>query len=202
MPLRAPIFDVGEPPRHVHFITSGMASTVTTLRGGDAVEVAISGREGFPEALHVLGPQTGEIRSFMQVEGTALRMDFKRFVDEFHRNEVLRNLVLRYVQSESLVMAQLSACNRLHEVEERLARWLLMVSDRIESTRMQLTQEFLAEMIGARRSTVTIAAGTLQRSGIIEYSRGKIAILDRTSLTDAACECYPVADRLFTTLYL
>jgi CRP-like cAMP-binding protein len=202
LPLRTPLFEVGQTPRYVHFLTSGLASIVTALSGGEAVEVGVSAREGFPEALHLLGPQTGDTRCFMQVEGTALRMDFKRFKEEFERNEVVRNTVLRYVQYESLITAQLVVCNRLHEVEERLARWLLMVADRVGgASTMHLTQEFLAEMIGARRSTVTIAAGALQRSGIIEYSRGRIRIVNRDSLEDAACECYPITRRLFNTLY-
>jgi len=201
LPLRTPLYEIGETPRYVHFMTSGLASLVTTLRDGEDIQIGIVGRDGFPEALHILGPQTGQTRCFMQVEGTALRMDFKRFQEEFQRNEDLRGLVLRYVQYQSLVTAQLVACNRLHEVEERLARWLLMVSDRLESPTMQLTQEFLADMIGARRSTVTLAAGSLQRSGVIGYRRGKINIVDRESLADAACECFPVIQRLFKNLY-
>ncbi|MGH9919744.1 MAG: Crp/Fnr family transcriptional regulator, partial [Nitrososphaerales archaeon] len=202
LPLRTPLFDAREAPQYVHFMTSGLASIVAAFRDGDGVEIGIVGRSGFPEALHILGPQTGDIRCFMQVEGTALRMDFKRFEELFHRNDVLRNLVLRYVQYESLVTAQIAACNRLHEVEARMARWLLMVSDRIGASEMHLTQEFLAEMIGARRSTVTITAGTLQRSGIIEYRRGTIRIVDREQLEDAACECYAVTQRLLKNLYL
>jgi CRP-like cAMP-binding protein len=201
LPLRTPLFEIGETPRYVHFMTSGIASLVNTLRGGEDVEVGIAGRAGFPEALHLLGPQTGETRCFMQVEGTALRMEFKRFQEEFQRNEIIRALVLRYVQHQALVTAQLAACNRLHEVEERLGRWLLMVSDRLESPTLQLTQEFLADMIGARRSTVTLAAGALQRSGVIEYRRGKINIIDREGLEDAACECYAVTQRLLKDLY-
>lgn len=195
------MFEVGEAPRYAHFITSGIASLVNTLPGGEAVEIGLAGREGIPEALHILGPQTGDTRCFMQVEGTALRMEFKRFREIFERDSRVRECVLRYVQYESLITAQLAACNRLHEVEERLARWLLMVCDRIGSANMQLTQEFLAEMIGARRSTVTIAAGALQRSGIIEYKRGKIRVVDRESLEDIACECYPTTKRLFEELY-
>lgn len=201
LPLRQSLFEIGETPRHVHFMTSGIASLVTALPGGEAVEIGLAARDGMPEALHLLGPQTGDTRCFMQVDGTALRMDFKRFQEEFLRNSVLRDLVLRYVQYESLITAQLVACNRLHEVEARLARWLLMVSDRIGTDTLNLTQEFLAEMIGARRSTVTITAGALQRSGIIEYRRGKIRIVDRESLEEAACECFPITRRLFETLY-
>jgi CRP-like cAMP-binding protein len=201
LPLRTPLSQIGEAPRYVHFMTSGIASLVTTLRDGEDIEIGIVGYDGFPEALHLLGPQTGQTRCFIQVEGTGLRMEFKRFQEEFQRSDILRSLVLRYVQYQSLITAQLAACNRLHEVEERLARWLLMVSDRLGSPEMHLTQEFLADMIGARRSTVTLAAGSLQRSGVIEYRRGKIRIVDRESLEDAACECFAVTKRLLENLY-
>lgn len=201
LPLRTELFALGETPRHVHFLTSGLSSTVTALSGGQTVEVCITGRDGFPEALHVLGPQTGDVHCFMQVEGTALRMEFGRFQEEFYRNAALHSLVLRYVQYESLVTAQLAACNRLHDVEARMARWLLMVSDRIESPMLNLTQEFLAEMIGARRSTVTLTAGVLQRKGIIEYGRGRVRIVDRKALEEASCDCFRVTQRLFDGLY-
>ena len=201
LPLRTAAFDAGETPRYVHFITSGLCSVVTVMSGGDAVEVGLTGREGFPQALHLLGPQRGDTRAFMQMEGTALRMDFARFEHEFRRNPELNAAVLRFVQSEALVMSQLAACNRLHEIEERLARWLLMVADKTGELRMELTQEFLSEMLGSRRSSVTIAAGTLQRTGLINYRRGRIEILDRELLEDAACECYPITRRLNDTLY-
>ena len=109
-------------------------------------------------------------------------------------------LILGQVQAAGLVMMQLSACNRLHEVEERLARWLLMIQDRLGSDHFYLTQEFLAEMIGARRTTVTLAAGSLQRSGLIGYKRGNIHILDRERMEAAACECYPIVRRLLGAL--
>lgn len=201
LPLRSQLFDVGEPPRYVHLLTSGQASIVAALSGGQMVEVSLVGRDGFPEALHLLGPLSGEMRCFMQVEGTALRMEFRRFKDEFERNETLRNLVLRYVQYGTLITSQLAACNRLHDVEQRLARWLLMVSDRVGDTTMQLTQEFLAEMVGSRRTTVTLAIGNLQRSGIIENQRGRIHIVDPASLQALACECYPVTRRLYQAIY-
>ena len=121
LPVRTPLFHAGEQPRHVHFITSGMASIVTALPGGDAVEVGITGCEGFPEAFHVLGPQTMDTRSFMQMDGAGLRMDSKRFREEFESRTRLRQAVLRFVQYQSFITSQLAACNRLHNVEQRLA---------------------------------------------------------------------------------
>lgn len=201
LPLRTSLFQCGQAPKYVHFITSGLASTVTAMSHGDAVEVGLGGREGMPESLHLLGPENGEMQCFMQLGGTGLRMDFKRFAEEFGRVAALNRLVLRHVQHEALVMGQLAACNRLHEVEERLARWLLMVADRTGDLTIELSQEFLGEMLGARRSSVTVAAGALQRSGMIEYHRRVIRILDRERLEEAACECYPITRRLLTNLY-
>jgi CRP-like cAMP-binding protein len=145
-----------------------------------------------PEALHLLGPALIQTNCFMQIAGTGLRMRFKDFEQLFQRDEAVRRPVLRYVQFQNLVLSQIAACNRLHEVEERLARWLLMVSDRIGDSELRLTQEFLSQMLGARRSTVTLVAGTLQRGGLIEYSRGDVKILDRDKLESAACECYRI----------
>jgi CRP-like cAMP-binding protein len=201
LPLRTTLFELGQQPRYVHLITSGLASVVTATPSGQAVEVALSGREGFPEAVSLLGPQFGDTRCFMQIEGTALRMDFRRFREEFERNDVLRTLVLRYVQHEALVTAQIAACNRLHTLEQRLARWLLMVSDRIGDPTMHLTQEFLAEMVGSRRTTVTVAMGVLQRNGLLENRRGRVVLADPIGLRALGCECYPVTQRLFRALY-
>lgn len=201
MPLRTPLFEPGKKPRYAHFLTSGIASLVTEMSVGEGVEVGIIGREGLPESLHLLGPETGDSHCFMQVSGTALRMKFGRFQEMFLESESIRSRVLQFVQCQTLVMAQVAACNRLHGMEERLARWLLMVAERTGQLEMDRTQEFLAEMLGARRSTVTLTAGTLQRAGLIHYQRGKIEILDREGLTEVACECLPVTQRLLRQLY-
>jgi len=177
---------------------------VAFMADGAAAEVGLVGNEGVVEGFHVLAPanvQTVQTRAFVQVPGTALRMRFAELRKEFLNSEPLRSLVLGYVQSQASLLGQLAACNRLHEVEERLARWLLMVQDRIGEDRLSITQEFLGMMLGARRSSVTLAAGSLQRAGLIEYHRGQVHILDRASLERIACECYPVTRKLFTSLY-
>ena len=168
---------------------------------GSAVEVGIVGRDGFPESLHLLGPELGHSRCFMQVAGAGMRMDFDEFQQEFLKNSILHERVLRYVQYGTLVLGQLAACNRLHEVEERLARWLLMVQDKVEEPSLRLTQEFLAQMLGSRRSTVTVVAGTLQRAGLITYRRGNVQIVQRESLEKAACECYAISHKFLRNLY-
>ena len=201
LPVHAMLFDAVGHPRHVHFMTSGVASTVTMMQGGEAVEVGLTGREGIAEKYHLLGPQIGVTRCFMQIAGTGFRMSFKPFQAEFLQSTPLLQAVHRYIQHDALVLAQLGACNRLHEVEERLARWLLMVYDRIETDEIKLTQEFLGEMLGARRSSVNLAAGSLQRSGYITYSHGKIHIQNRDALEEVACECYPTISKLFRNMY-
>lgn len=201
LPLRTVLFEAQAAPKYIHFITSGLASVVTVMSGGDAVEVGFTSREGLAEKVHLLGPQTGMTRCFMQIAGTGLRMDFLRFKELFSRDLFLHRAVLRLVQFEALVLAQLAACNRLHDVEERLARWILMVADRTGKPDMQLTQEFLGEMLGARRSTVNIALGSLQKAGLIEYRRSYIRIESRQNLEDVACECYPIIRKLLLELY-
>ena len=196
LPIATVLFEPDEAPRHVHFLTSGMASIVTQMEDGDSAEVGSVGREGVPESMHLLGAALVPSRCFMQIGGTALRADFKELEQIFLRDGNLRRQVLRFVQCQNLILGQLVACNRLHGVEERLARWLLMAEDRIGNPTLRLTQEFLAEMIGVRRSTITAAAGVLQRKGMIVCRRGEIRIADRKGPEETACECYAVAKGL------
>ncbi len=200
LPLRTSIFSPDKPPKFVHFITSGAASIVATMESGDGIEIGLVGREGAPESLFLLGPARASNDCFIQIAGTALRIDFKRFQEEFFLEEPMLRAILQHVQYTSLMMGQIAACNRLHDVEERTARWLLMVADRLGALQFQLTQEFLAEMIGSRRSTVTLTAGALKRSGLIDYRRGELSILDRAALEEVACECYPVTRKLLQSL--
>ncbi len=188
-------------PRYAHFITSGITSVVAFMEDGSGVEVGLLGSESLVEAFYLIGPAEIATTAFVQVSGSALRIPFREIQQEFKANEHFRTRILQSIQGQSLIVSQVAACNRLHEVEERLARWLLMVRDRLSADHFLLTQEFLAEMIGARRTTVTLAAGSLQRSGLIEYSRGHIRILDSDRLQSAACECYPIVRKLVSGLY-
>jgi CRP-like cAMP-binding protein len=198
---REVIYEPDETPAFAHFMTSGIASIVGTMASGASAEVGIWGREGLVECFHLLGHARIPTRCFMQVEGTALRMPFKELQKEFHENEELRECILQSVQSQGAILGQLAACNRLHEAEERLARWFLMVRDRIESDSFYLTQEFLAVMLGSRRTTVTAAAGLLQRKGLIRYSRGRIHIVDPAGLEKEACECYATVREIYQNFY-
>ncbi|HEY2473104.1 MAG TPA: Crp/Fnr family transcriptional regulator [Terracidiphilus sp.] len=192
LPVGKVLVRPGEQPEFAHFMTSGIASVVTYMKDGGAAEVGLIGKEGVVEAMHLLGSAGSPTTVFMQVAGNGLRMPFAEFEKEAFRSESLLRLILQFVQRHNFALTQLAACNGLHEIEERLARWLLMVQDRVESPKFELTQEFLAGMLGTRRTSVTLAAGSLQRSGLIEYRRGHIHILDRARLQSAACECYPV----------
>jgi CRP-like cAMP-binding protein len=191
----------GEHPKYAHFMTSGICSVVTFMSDGNGAEVGVIGREGLVEGINLLGPALAPTKSFIQIKGTALRLRFSELQKEFLVPGPLLHRILESVQCNGFVLSQLTACNGLHEIEERLARWLLMVGDRLHSDKFYLTQEFLAEMLGARRTSVTMAAGSLQRSGLIEYSRGNIHIVDREGLERAACECYPIVRDLFAGLY-
>ena len=190
LPVRTVLYEPDEAPRYAHFVTSGIASIVSAMSTGASAEVGIWGSEGLVESFHLLGKAKIPTRCFIQMEATALRMPFKELQKEFQENDDLRDAVLQCVQSQGFILGQLAACNRLHEAEERLARWLLMVCDRVDSETYFLTQEFLGNMLGARRTTVTAAAGALQRKGLIKYSRGRIHITDSAGLESAACECY------------
>jgi CRP-like cAMP-binding protein len=199
--LKELLYENDTPPKFGHFITSGIASVVSSMANGATAEVGIWGKEGLVQSFHLLGNAKVPNRCFMQVTGTALQIPFKDIQKEFQDVPEFRDCVLQCVQSHGFILSQLAACNRLHEAEERLARWLLMVRDRMESETFYITQDILATMLGARRTTVTAAASTLQRKGFIKYSRGRIQIVDPTSLEGAACECYPTIRSLYMNFY-
>ncbi|WP_446742017.1 Crp/Fnr family transcriptional regulator [Silvibacterium acidisoli] len=201
LPLRAPLYEPNETPRHIHFITSGIASVVSTTLEGSTTEVTTLGREGIPQGVHLLGSVPVPTRCFMQIAGTALRMEYATMQRLFASEEEVRRVVLAYAQYQTALLGQIAGCNRLHSAEARLSRWLLMIQDRTANSLLRLTQEFLGEMIGSQRTTVSEVAGDLQARGLIEYSRGTIRILDRVGLENTVCECYSVTRKLIATLY-
>ena len=201
LPLETPLYHADQRPKYIHFLTSGIASIVTTMEDGSTTEIGTVGREGAPQGVHTLGPVPVSTRCFMQVAGTALRLDFAAFEKLFDKESTLRKPILAYAQYQTALFAQVAGCNRLHPVEARLARWLLMVQDRTAEAVLNLTQEFLAQMMGSRRTTVTSVAGSLQDRGLITYSRGKVTVINRHGLQHAACECYPIALNLLRSLY-
>ena len=201
LPLRTVLYEPFETPKYAHFLTSGIGSIVSSMSDGTSAEVGIWGKEGLVESFHLLGKARIPARCFIQMEATALRMPYKELQKDFLESPELHDTVLQCVQTQGFILGQLAACNRLHEAEPRLARWLLMVRDRVESDSYLLTQEFLANMLGARRTTVTAAAGAMQRRGLIKYSRGHIRIIDPTGLEGTACECYKTVGNLYQNFY-
>jgi CRP-like cAMP-binding protein len=201
LPTGTVLYEAETVPKYAHFMTSGIASVVANMADGSCAEVGIWGMEGLVESFHLLGSSKVPNRCFIQVPASALRMPFATLQKEFRESEEMHRRVLQCVQGQGLILSQHAACNRLHSAEERLARWLLMVADRVASDTYYLTQEFLADMLGARRATVTEAAGALQGRNLIEYRRGHIRILDRKKLEESACECYQIVRNLFLNMY-
>ncbi len=199
LPISTHLYASEETPRYAHFMTAGVAAAVTLLDNGNGIEVGLTGREGLVEAIHLLGFANLPSVAFVLVKGEALRMSFTDLRNEFNNCEPLRRQILRTVQVQIAILGQMTACNRLHSLQARLARWLLMVQDRVGESRFTLTHEFLSQMVGVRRSTVTVAAGNLQKLKLIGYHWGQIDILDREGLLQAACECYAVVEKLTST---
>ena len=196
LPIKTVLYESSVAPTHAFFMTSGIASVVTAMVDGGEVEVGMIGREGVVGSLHLLGPALAPTECFMQLEGTALRIPFADLQRIFETSPEIRSAILHRVQIDTMVLSQVAACHRLHEAEERLTRWLLMARDRTDSNTLDFTQEFLAEMLGARRATVTMVAGAMQRAGLIDYQRGRVHIVDRAHLEAAACDCYRIIKQL------
>jgi CRP-like cAMP-binding protein len=176
--------------RSVYFVNSGLTSVLSVLTDGKCVEVGLIGKEGFAGLALLVGFRKSFTRVIAQADMAAFRLDADVLTGLLRNSPVLNRELQRLLQIATVEMSQLAACNRLHQVNQRLARWLLMSQDRISSKSLPLTHEFLALMLGTRRSSVSIAAGVLQDAGVINYSRGNVVILSRPALERAACECY------------
>jgi len=182
---------------HVYFPVDCLVSLLAPLKDHLAVECAVVGSEGMVGVGLALGVRRSSGQAIVQGSGTALRMDASSFQRELQRNTVLKKGIYRYIHLLMGQLTQTAACNAFHSIEARSARWLLMTRDRTQSDELELTHEFLARMLGVRRVGVTVAAGNLQREGLIAYSRGRIAILDPGGLAKRACECYTVVKKLY-----
>ena len=182
----------GRPIAHVWFPHSGVASMVAEMADSSMVEVATIGREGFVGLPLILDARATTNRTFVQIPGNADRIPAAAFKALLPRLPALHRLMLRYALTVVTQVAQGSACNRLHPVEARCARWLLMTHDRVDGDTFILTHEFLATMLGVTRPSVSIAAGMLAKAGLIRYMRGIVEILDRPGLEEASCECYRI----------
>jgi CRP-like cAMP-binding protein len=184
------LHEAGEAIEFGYFVNGGLASILNVMADGKSVEVGLSGKEGFIGIPLVVGFKTSPSRVVMQVAGNAFRIRARDLPDTLAKWPDLEKSLQRYSQALMMQAAQIAACNRLHEVDQRLARWLLMSQDRLGGSDVPLTQQFLAHMLGTRRASVTVAARRLQKAGSISYKRGKVRIMDRPQLERASCECY------------
>ena len=179
-----------QPFVHVYFPLTAFVSLMTTVSGHPPLEMGLIGNEGMLGATLALGVNTAPLHAVVQGPGKALRMTALQLRRDMHESSTLRSVFSRYLYVLMAQLAQTAACVHFHEIEARLARWLLMTHDRAHADHFFLTHKYLAEMLGVQRSAVTIAAGTLQRQTLIEYSRGEIRIVDRSGLEAVSCECY------------
>ena len=190
----------GKPTRHVYFPVEGFISLVAQIDGKPVLEVGMVGREGMLGAQVALGVVTAPLHALVQGSGTAWRIDTKAFLGELARSEALQRGLNRYLYVLMVQLAASAACLRFHQIGPRLARWLLMSQDRAHADSFHVTQEFLAYMLGVRRVGITAAASALQRTGLIEYHRGELTVLDRGGLEAAACACYATDQRTYAEL--
>jgi|SRR5580658_6411178 CRP-like cAMP-binding protein len=186
------LHEPGDTLKSAYFCNSGLVSILSVFPDGKSVEVGLVGTEGMIGIPLVVGFRTAPTRAIAQIEGTVLRVSSEALTAALRQCPVLERRLQQFAQVMMLQTTQIAACNRLHEVNERLARWLLMSCDRIGSASVPLTQELLAQMLGTRRSSVTVAAGMLQKAGLIAHTRGEVRIVDRRKLEEAACECYEI----------
>lgn len=197
LPAGLALSELNQPIEFLYFLESGLISTDALTSHGEQVEIGVIGREGFA-GLPALFDQPQMAHSVtMQGRGDGYRIRASVVRSEFLKGGVLQRIVLAFAYLQTVQITQSVLCNRMHEVEQRLARWLLTCADRSETSQLQLTQESMSQMLGVQRSTVTVAAGDLQRRGLISYSRGRIEIVDRVALAASACECYRIVNATY-----
>ena len=189
------LHETGDTLKSGYFCDTGMISILSVFSDGKSVEVGLVGKEGFLGLPLIAGFRTAGTRATAQIEGTAFRVDSDKLAVILRQCPTLERKLQQFSQIMTMEVTQIAACNRLHEVEERLGRWLLMCADRVDTSSLPLTQELLAQMLGTRRSSVTVAAGILQKAGLINYTRGHVSIVNRSKLESAACECYELMQK-------
>jgi CRP-like cAMP-binding protein len=186
------LHEPGDTLKSAYFCNTGLISILSVFSDGKCVEVGLVGKEGFVGLPLVAGFRSSPTRAVAQIEGSAFRVDSGTLMVVLRQCPNLERQLQQVSQIMAMQVTQIAACNRHHEVDERLARWLLMSADRIGSDSVPLTQDLLAQMLGTRRSSVTVAAGILQRAGLISQTRGTVKIINRLKLEEAACECYAI----------
>ncbi|NMG73973.1 Crp/Fnr family transcriptional regulator [Aromatoleum diolicum] len=205
MPLGEVLYESGIQMRHVYFPTDSIVSLLYVMEDGASAEIAVVGNEGIVGVSLFMGGETTPSRALVQSAGHAYRLKGQLLKEEFdraggRRSGALHNLLLRYTQALLTQMAQTAVCNRHHSLDQQLCRWLLLSLDRLSTNELAMTQELIANMLGVRREGVTESAGNLQKTGLIEYRRGHITVLDRPGLEARACECYAVVKKEFDRL--
>ncbi|MDZ7781450.1 MAG: Crp/Fnr family transcriptional regulator [Halioglobus sp.] len=202
LPLGHVICESGDTMRYVYFPIDSIVSLLYVMENGESAEISVVGKEGIVGVSLFMGGESTPSRTVVQSAGYAYRLAGQRMKAEFNRHGELLFLMLRYTQSLITQMAQTAVCNRHHNIDQQLCRWLLLSLDRLEGPHLVMTQELIANMLGVRREGVTEAAGKLQKLGVITYRRGKIEVMDRPRLEQLSCECYEVVkketDRLMT----
>jgi CRP-like cAMP-binding protein len=178
-----------------YFMNSGVASIIRVMSDGKSVEIGLTGREGFVGLPILVGYSTSPTRAVIQIAGAGYKIRARDLNGATRNGSRLAVSLQRYAQELSVQAIQIAACNRLHAVDRRLARWLLMSQDRVGESTFPLTQDFISHMLGTRRASVTVAAGILQKRGLISYTRGQVTIKDRAGMESAACECYEGINR-------
>ncbi len=186
------LYEIDQVIEHLYFPYKAMISLVTQMADGKIVEVGIVGNDGVSGVASLMGRKTSFERALVQIPDGGVRVSVAVILEEFEKGGALQKILLRYMNGLMRQVSQTAACNASHTAEERLSRWLLMCQDRIESPELNLTQEFLAEMLGTRRATVNVSAITLQSAKLIQYSRGRITVIDRPGLEAFSCECYGI----------
>lgn len=201
LPLGTLIYEAGQDAEYVYFPTDAIVSLLYVMEDGDSAEISVVGKDGIVGIAVFMGGDSTPSRAVVQSAGTAFRLPAKELRKEFDNCPELRMLMLRYTQALIAQMAQTAVCNRHHSIDQQLCRWLLLSLDRLPTNVLIMTQELIANMLGVRREGVTEAAGKLQKLGVIDYSRGRITILDRPKLETLTCECYAVVKRETDRLY-
>lgn len=195
LPLRALLYESKRPMRHVYFPTDSIVSLQYLMENGASTAISVVGNEGLLGITLFLGGESSPSRSMVQSAGYAFRLPQRRVKEEFNRHGQLLMLMLRYTQALITQVSQTAVCNRHHSIDQQICRWLLLSMDRLSGNHLTMTQEFISNMLGVRRESVTEAAAKLQRLGVISYARGLVKVIDRPKLETLSCECYEVVKK-------
>jgi CRP-like cAMP-binding protein len=195
-PARTVLTEAAKPIEHCYFPNDGVVSIIHVMTDGRSVEVGLTGKEGFIGLPVIVGYEVSLVRSIIQVNATGYKISAENLKSVLQSCPVLERNLHRYSQELSIQSIQIAACNRLHPIDQQLSRWLLMTQDRVGKSTFFLTQEFISHMLGTRRASVSVAAGVLQKKGLIMYTRGLVTIQDRVGLEHASCECYAEINKL------